>query len=189
MKFSADGSHVISVGYGTDRADPELDVVSVWDWRTGERVQVLATKGGSAPAVDPAGRYIAISRFNGNEVDIWDASSYELVATLTNSPALIRNLSFSPDGTRLVSAGFDGALRVWDTATWDEQQRIDTPNPLVNAWFVDDETITSIDQTGMARTWTLDLDELIAIATSPLTRELTDAECRQYLQLDVCPVA
>jgi hypothetical protein len=40
---------------------------------------------------------------------------------------------------------------------------------------------------GIFRVWALDLDELIALAQSRVTRTLTDEECQQYLHLDACP--
>jgi hypothetical protein len=33
----------------------------------------------------------------------------------------------------------------------------------------------------------LDLDDLVDIAERELTRDLTDAECRQYLHVERCP--
>ena len=40
---------------------------------------------------------------------------------------------------------------------------------------------------GVTRVWTLDLDELIAIARERVTRGLTVAECKQYLHTATCP--
>jgi hypothetical protein len=36
------------------------------------------------------------------------------------------------------------------------------------------------------RVWALDLDELVRIAEHELTRDLTDAECRQYMHRPNC---
>ena len=49
--------------------------------------------------------------------------------------------------------------------------------------------VATVDATGLVRVWTLDLDVLIDIALSRVTRSLTDAECVQYLHLDACPAA
>ena len=40
---------------------------------------------------------------------------------------------------------------------------------------------------GLVRVWTLDPDELAAIAADNVTRELTPAECQEYLQTPTCP--
>lgn len=40
---------------------------------------------------------------------------------------------------------------------------------------------------GTARIYTLDMDELIDLARSRVTRSLTTEECRQYLHIETCP--
>jgi WD40 repeat protein len=40
---------------------------------------------------------------------------------------------------------------------------------------------------GTIRSYLLDIDELIALARSRVTRSLTDEECETYLHLDQCP--
>ncbi len=40
---------------------------------------------------------------------------------------------------------------------------------------------------GTVRIWAPELDDLIAIAKSRVTRGLTADECQQYLHLQVCP--
>jgi hypothetical protein len=39
----------------------------------------------------------------------------------------------------------------------------------------------------MVRVWALDIDDLLEIARREVTRSLTDAECRQFLHVEVCP--
>ena len=51
----------------------------------------------------------------------------------------------------------------------------------------DGSKLVSVADDGIVRVWALDLDDLIAIAESRLTRTLTDDECRQYLHVDRCP--
>jgi WD40 repeat protein len=54
------------------------------------------------------------------------------------------------------------------------------------AWSVDG-SIASAGQFGDVRIHSLDLEALERAARDRVTRSLTDAECRQYLHLDVCP--
>jgi len=42
------------------------------------------------------------------------------------------------------------------------------------------------EPTPYVHVWALDVDRLLEIARGRVTRSLTDAECRQYLQ-DLCP--
>jgi WD40 repeat protein len=74
---------------------------------------------------------------------------------------LVNTVAFSPDGSRLVTGDFnqDGT-------------------PL--AYPADDGTI---------RLLALDIDDLLALARSRLTRSWTEDECRSYLHLDRCPPA
>ena len=37
------------------------------------------------------------------------------------------------------------------------------------------------------RVWALDIDDLLEIARSEVTRALTEEECRQYLHVEACP--
>jgi WD40 repeat protein len=50
----------------------------------------------------------------------------------------------------------------------------------------DGTALASAGLDGMVRVWALDLDDLIAIARTKVTRELTDDECRQYLHENGC---
>jgi len=42
---------------------------------------------------------------------------------------------------------------------------------------------------GVARVWALDVDDLVKIARSRLTRTFTDDECARYLHLSRCPAS
>ena len=49
-----------------------------------------------------------------NTARIWDAQSGALVASLEGHTELVKSASFSPDGTRIVTASDDNTARVWD---------------------------------------------------------------------------
>src|SRR5262249_27537822 len=56
------------------------------------------------------------------DIMIWDATTGRLVRTLQGYGH--NRLAFSPDGTRLASASFDGSIRVWDGNTGKELCKI-----------------------------------------------------------------
>ena len=64
-------------------------------------------------AVDPAGRTVASGGADGT-IQLFDVNDHtRLGGPLTGNPASVTSLQFSPDGTRLLSASSDGAVRRW----------------------------------------------------------------------------
>ena len=109
--------------------------LKVWDLSTGKRVFTMSDALDSlyAIAVHPSGSQIAAAGAD-RMIRTWswnaDPSSPggntgSLVAsTFAHSDAVLR-LTYSPDGTTLVSAGADRAIKVWDARTLRERQRLE----------------------------------------------------------------
>ena len=93
----------------------ETNRIEVWDSEKSEIVHsfVAETASRSVPiAFSPDGRRLAAATKSTN-ILIWDLSTGEMVRRLMND--ITSALSFSSDGSRLVSSGRD--LKIWDVAT------------------------------------------------------------------------
>jgi WD40 repeat protein len=111
--FSPDGLLVAGAGNGRDRA------VHVWDARTGLQLYALRHDG-AVLAVDfsPNGRFLATGSADGT-ARLWSVAGGLPLASFTHPPGAggsddVRRLSFSPDGSRLLTVGGDRFARVFD---------------------------------------------------------------------------
>jgi WD40 repeat protein len=170
--------------------------VRVWDAGTGRELWALPTSwDGWSVAFSPDGSRLVVGDSEG-EIRVWqlpqnpgenpDAVPEELLTFLGNT-GWIGTVRFSPDGTRIVGGGTNG-LSLWDAESGQLLLRLVDSGATYGASFSPDGTrLATAHRGGAARLFTLDLDELTALARSRLTRSLTEQECQQYLHVDECP--
>jgi WD40 repeat protein len=187
VQFSPDGRLLGAVRDFAGRFDPKEPQVRIWDWAREEVVRTIDTHAEDL-AFDPTGATLATAH-PGGDIEVWDMASGERLRTLAGHHGPAVSIAFSPDGLRLVSGGSDATVRVWDPEAGVQMLELDGHEGLVfRVRFSPDGTrIASSDANGVVRVWAFDLDDLIGIAHTKLTRSLTEAECRQYLHLDRCP--
>ena len=110
VRFSPDGTQIVSASLD--------ETVKVWDTATGQ--ETLSFKSGSSYAgFSPDGKWIVSGSSDGS-IRFWDAQSGEKGGMIRGHSAVVFSVSFSPDGTRIVSGGdpFRGSsVKVWDVAT------------------------------------------------------------------------
>jgi WD40 repeat protein len=136
----------------------------------------------------PDGRYV-VGGSATNRVVIVDTGTWRPIASLVGLKGAIKDLDVSPGGTKIASADFSGLVRIWDLRSGKPLQDLPFGDvPIENVEFLDNRHLLVAPATGPdVQIVTLDIDELIRIARSRLTRGFTQEECRTYLHVDTCP--
>ena len=109
----------------------------------------------------PDGKLLAVGDGQGDApgtVKVWNLRDQKVITTLVGDPKLIRSVTFSSDNRILVSAGWDGQVKVWDVSNWqllrtiphtgyfgialspDGKVILSGDNEDVNLWWVEDGT-------------------------------------------------
>ena len=153
----------------------------------------LSVGGVLPPAFDPTGKYLAYGTGSGVtkmyelEALVADPDSppvLEVTAHLGAVPAV----SVRSDGT-LATAGVEGMYRIWDAAgQLLVELEVGLLEDFVSVGFSPDgNDLFYQDTGGVIRKYPMDLDVLVDLANSRLTRTLTEAECQTYLHVEACP--
>jgi WD40 repeat protein len=182
VAFSPDGKHIFTSG---------LDgYARMWDVSTGNELKKYSDGRQDiyGVAISPDGNLLATGQQDGTVV-VWDVKSEEKLHTLSGHAGLVARLAFNKDGTRLASASFDRLAKVWDVASGEELFSLygNTSNVFGISFSPDSQTIATAGGDGTLRTYTLRLEDLIALARSRVTRALTVEECRKFLHMETCP--
>ena len=89
-------------------------------------------------------------------------------------------------GQRIVTASFEGTAKVWDAETGKELFTLTSHEGRVFSavYSAVGKRIATAGDDGICRIYTTDMDELLQIAESRLTRQLTAEEKEKYGVLD-----
>jgi WD40 repeat protein len=138
-------------------------------------------------AYSPDGETLATVSSDG-KATLWNVASESIIYSIDAERLAFRPVAFSPSGKSFATGDDDGTIRIWDAADGSPQLTLQAHSgPVLElAYGPDDTRVASISTDGTAKFNVLDLDEMIAIAESKLTRSFTEAECRQYLHQATC---
>jgi WD40 repeat protein len=153
------------------------------------RLPVSVIRSAGPLRFNPDATQIAIANINGRgDIGIVDASSGRTLTTLVGHSDNVVDLAFSPDGMLLVTGSRDGTARVWDVKEGRLLRTFDHPAPVLGVAFAPDgRTIATMDETGLIHVWDAcsdceDVDALMALAKTRVTRSLTAGERQAYLR-------
>jgi WD40 repeat protein len=185
LAYSPDGKRIAT--------GDNAGVVKVWDAETGKELLTLEHSAGSkirGLVFSPDGRYLASGSQNGLG-KIWDSTSGKLVLTLSGHTSTLKDFAFSPDGTQIATAAYDGTIKVWDARSGTQIQTLygDGGGFWTLTYTLNGKRLVAATDSGLIRTYLLDIDELITLAQAGLTRQLSEQECQQYLHLKTCPAS
>jgi len=106
--------------------------------------------------------------------------------TLTGHDGPAESAAYSPDGRQIVTASDDKTAKVWDTHTGKELMTLKGHDGGVMSavYSPDGQRIVTAGADRIVQIHTTDMDELLQIAESRVTRQLTAEEKEKYGVLD-----
>ena len=179
--FSPDGRYVVTNTTGA---------IQIWDAATGAALGSIEEYDltGNSILWTPDGTRLIVGGYDGN-IRIFDAGM--ILEGVSDREAIVRAITAHDtfmwlvdlEGGRILSAAIGEPAKVWDLETGTLVGEFGTSDDIVAAAFHRAEPILyaalGADQIGI---FTLDPDELMEIARSRLSRDLTEEECQLYLR-------
>jgi WD40 repeat protein len=182
IAFSPDGNTVFS------GADDKF--VRQWDASNGQEVRTFSGEGKElyGVALSPDGDLLAAGNQDGTII-LWEVKSGKKLRTLSGHAGLVVRLAFSQDGSLLASASFDRLAKVWVVQTGDELASLygNASNVFGVSFSPDGKRLATAGADGTLRSYTLQREQLIALAQARVMRTLTDEECQEFLHRKSCP--
>ncbi len=181
VDFSPDGALI-----ATANSDGS---VRIWDAYTGTQLHNLPGHSGAYANVvfSKDGKHL-LATGEGSTVNLWDVQTGEKLLTL-QLPTYVTNLEYSPDGKYLAIGRMDGIMQMWDASTG--QELLTLPGYYVK--FTEDGkhllALVNNMGTNVLYGYSLDINELMQIASTCLTRTWTPEECSKYLHTAACPAS
>jgi WD40 repeat protein/energy-coupling factor transporter ATP-binding protein EcfA2 len=184
VTFSPD-SKLLATGTGSDDG-----TAKIWDAETGKELMTLRGHQGFVYSVvfSPDGGRLATGSADGT-AKVWDAKTGKELMTLRGHELPVYSVAFSPDGKRLATGSLDQSAKVWDAETGEELMTLRGHQGEVRsvAFSPDGKRLATAGADATVQVFAVDIDALITLAHSRVTRDLTPEECKQYFDSSTCP--
>ncbi len=175
-EWSPDGKTLLTGGDdGTAR---------VWDAATGQVRLILR---GHTKAVNHAlfsydGKWV-ITAGADNTAKIWDATTGQERLTLRGHTARVNWATFNAAGTMVVTASGDGTAKLWDAVTGREISTLPGHTGEITAadFSPDGRTVLTASTDHTVRQYVVNIQDLLALAQTRVTRPFTPEERATYL--------
>ena len=152
MAFSGSGDQII-IGWSNlgEEAAPDLMII---DASTGRRIRLVDAfpNGVNAVVYSNDGSRFAVSQWlplgGGNEIKVFDSRTGSLQSTMTGHSDMIDCMALNPTNGNLVSASWDGTVRIWDFKNFAQTAIFDSKeSETVKQSVIDDVSIAPDGQT------------------------------------------
>ncbi len=165
-----------------------LSGVVIWDATYGKKLYTLDFYDPSSIDYSPDGKLLAIGGIDGT-VSIWDALKGTKLWAVKNEALTIWGIKFNPEGNLLATVGADGSARLWDVTSGANLLTlyVDSDGASAVSFSPDGKRLAVGGKSGISIFY-LQIQDVIALAKSRVTRTLTKEECQKYLHVDACPV-
>lgn len=182
VEFSPDVSRLASIS--RDKT------ARIWDVATGRELHTLKGHTDSLWTVtfSPNNKHLLTGGFD-NTARLWDVESGRELFVFRDHENGILDAAFSHDGNLAATSSLDRTVKLWAPETGEEFLTLRGHRaPVASVRFTPDgKRFITADLEGVVQVYALDMDDLLNLARSRVTRALTPAECRRYFRTETCP--
>ena len=113
---------------------------------------------------------------------VWNAQTGQEVFDLIGHSNVINSVAWSLSGQRILTGDMSNIARAWDAQTGQELMTLTGHDHWVSSvsWMPEGKWIATGGKYGLVQVYTTDIDELLQIAESRVTRQLTAEEKETY---------
>jgi WD40 repeat protein len=121
--FTIDSIYVFSIAFSPDGTQIAVDRRLI-NLSTGSLTR-LGDNFVRSSAFSADGRFFASGTYDPTACQIWDASTHQTIVQLVGHSESVTSVAFFPDGKQIMSASYDGTIRVWDVELLEERGEMD----------------------------------------------------------------